>query len=298
MASNFDLLASSFSKFVVSPLNAFGLGGFVFDIEDETSINLQADITDNFLEDGTTVQDNISIRPKRLTLRRYVGELVYSPENNKAASIAQKVTQKLTTLGSFLPALSTATSQAKGLIEDARSGSLSLDSISFESINKVVDFWGLAQNLVGISNSKQAQAYAYLSALWENKILVSVQTPFEFMSNMAIERVDFYQLGESDSYSDISITLKQIRTVQLLTDVSGVQDAVSSIESEPLAAAPGYPTAAPKTVSPVASAQRAPLKTVGNIQGLKPGPRLTEAQLPNLSNFNYNVPPISEADLR
>jgi len=60
MAQNLSILggiSANLNNYVVRPLNAFGLGGFMFDIEGETSVNLTSQITDHFLEDTTNVQD-------------------------------------------------------------------------------------------------------------------------------------------------------------------------------------------------------------------------------------------------
>ena len=65
--SDAQLLIDSLKQYVVTPLNAFGVGGFVFDSEGDTTVNLSADITDHYLEDNTSVQDHIAIKPKRVT---------------------------------------------------------------------------------------------------------------------------------------------------------------------------------------------------------------------------------------
>ena len=48
-------ITNNFDKFIVRPLNAFGLGGFIFDIEGDATVNLNTEITDHFTEDEEMV---------------------------------------------------------------------------------------------------------------------------------------------------------------------------------------------------------------------------------------------------
>lgn len=217
MAEQYSPLADfteSFNKYLVTPLNAFGLGGFVFDIEGETTVNLATEITDHFVEDTTTIQDHIAIKPKRVTLKSYVGELVFR-QDDSTNTFVQKAVQKLTTVNQFLPTLTTMAQQAL----DVRNGDLTLETVknavTSKTINRITDYWAFAQNLLS-QDSRQQQAYLYFKALMEQKMFVSVQTPFEFMNRMAIESITAIQAEDSKYISDFSITLKEIRTAELL----------------------------------------------------------------------------------
>ena len=62
---------------LVTPENLpLGVAGFLFDIEGEDVFELRSDITDHYIEDNTTVQDQWGRLPERITLNGYVGELV------------------------------------------------------------------------------------------------------------------------------------------------------------------------------------------------------------------------------
>lgn len=222
---DFAQIQQSFTKFIVTPANAFGLGGFVFDIEGETSIQLTADITDHYLEDNSTVQDNIAIRPQRVILKSYVGEVVYQVDRSTNTPV-QQVVQKLTTLNAYLPVLSKAAQQIQSSLSIASqsftsNGISGLSSsaaslLNSPNLNNVVDLWALTRNL-NPAATKQQQAYLYFKALMEQKILVSLQTPFEFITNMAIENITATQDENTRSMCDFSITLKKIRTVEVKT---------------------------------------------------------------------------------
>lgn len=221
-ASLFAQIQENFGKFIVTPANAFGLGGFVFDIEGETSNTLVSDITDHFLEDNTAVQDHIAIRPQRVTLRSYVGEKVFYTQESTPTNL-QKAVQKLTTLDAFLPALSQSAQQIQSTLSLASlpftSNSISnavSDLTKSTTLNSIVNLWALTKNL-NPAASKQQQAYLYLKALQQQKILVSLQTPFEFVTNMAIESLAATQTEDTRTMSDFSITLKKIQTVSTAT---------------------------------------------------------------------------------
>lgn len=209
------LIKNSFAKYIVRPLNNFGLGGFVFDIEDETTINLSADITDHYSEDNTALQDHIAVKPKKITLKNYVGELVFRRDATTDTA-TQNLTRKLTILNNYLPLLSDAATQARNLYLDGTSN-IDSNSISFDaSVRKAVDIYGAVKNLTP-PTTRQESAYQYFKALLEQKILVSLQTPFEFVSNMAIESVVARQDGATRDMSDFTITLKEMRFAQTQT---------------------------------------------------------------------------------
>lgn len=284
MANDLQLITDSFSKFIVTPINSFGLGGFVFDNDGDTTVTLQAEITDHYTEDNKTIQDHIAIKPKRVTLKGYIGELVYR-DGDDGSSFVQKAVQKLTTVSSFIPKLSAAASQATDLIQSARDGNISLGNVSLESVNKVLDLWGLVKNM-DTSGSKQAQAYMYFKALYEQKILCSLQTPYEFLSNMAIESIIALQPEGTKYVSDFTITLKQIRTV----------DVLSAIGSDSARSASGD-TTNPTPISQGRNAEQAQAPvTVGNMQGLETtvnfpdvGPvKINTDILKNLPQFDYD----------
>lgn len=202
----FDAVKDTFDKYIVRPANSFGLGGFVFDVEGETSINLSTEITDHYTEKNVAIQDHIAIRPKKITLKTYVGELVYRLDGSTDTDL-QKAIQKLTVVDDYLPRLSSAGQQIKRLLDGDQS------DLSFNNLlNQASDIWALTKNL-NPPIPRQQQAYMYFKALAEQKILVSLQTPFEYAANMAIETIIATQSEDSQWISDFSITLKEIRTV-------------------------------------------------------------------------------------
>lgn len=204
-------IKESFGDYIIRPLNAFGIAGFDFDVAGEATAKLSADITDHFTENNVFVQDHISIRPKVFIVKNYVGELVYRESNNNNQPI-QKIAQKLTILDNLLPQLTNGAQQ----IKDALAGQFNNDDLRKIGVNTAADLWGFVKNLTP-PVTRQEQAYQFFKALHEQKILVSLETPFEYISNMAIESVVAVQDEDTKYMSSFTITLKQIRTVSTRT---------------------------------------------------------------------------------
>jgi hypothetical protein len=260
MVTDFDLLSSNINRYLVTPLNAFGLGGFLFDIEGDTTAHLSTEITDHYLEDNSAVQDHIAVRPKKITLKGYVGELTFKPDG-EGNTFVQKAVQKLTVLSSILPTLSKGATQLKSAYESGNLTQALQGNVTLETINKTIDYWALVKNLAA-SNNKQQQAYQYFKALMEQKILMSVQTPFEFMSNMAVESIVATQSEVTKYISDFTITLKQIRTVSILNvDLKSNQYVTDQSTTK-------------ETYQGRAAPQSEPVTQVGNVPGLEALPEL------------------------
>lgn len=209
MVSNIRKIKENFDQYLVRPLNFFGFGGFVFDVAGESSVFMQNEITDHYAEDNSTVQDHIAVRPKRVTLKNYVGELSDIVESTDQKPL-QKITQKLTVLNGILPTLSTAAQQAQTAIQQRVTQGLDIRDIDLPDQAELLDIYAVVKNF-SPPVTRQEQAYMYFKALRDQKILLSIQTPFEFMTNMAVETVVGRQPEDSAFVMDFTVTLKQMR---------------------------------------------------------------------------------------
>ncbi len=207
MAFNISSIQDSLNKFIVAPAAVFGLAGFVFDVEAESTTRLSADITDHYTEDNSVINDHMAIRPLKITVKNYVGELVYL-EESKIETFAQDAIQKLTILSANLPALSRGAQQIKNAYAGA--GKFSLGDITSSTLNQFRDIYALTKNL-NPANGKQNQAYLYFKSLMESRTIMSFQSPFEFLTDMLVEEVVAVENADSKFISDFTITLKKIR---------------------------------------------------------------------------------------
>ncbi len=206
--------AVSASQSFVGGLGTLGINGFVFDIAEECEISLESEITDHYIEDGSAIQDHIALRPERVTLRGYVGEIVYNTGNDKG--FVREAAEKLTTVASYLPVVS---NYANRIYNDISKINLDSDSV-FTSIEKLFNVGGdvyKAYRDINIPQDKQGEAFIYFEALRNSRKLLTVQTPYRYYTDMAIETVKIIQDAQSRDGSDIEVTLKKIRFAQVTT---------------------------------------------------------------------------------
>lgn len=267
------LFQSSLSQYVVTPMNAFGLGGFVFDIEGEARVELTNEITDHYVEDNGAIQDHIAVKPKKLTLRNYIGELVFRQDKTTDTPL-QKAVQKLTVLDATLPTLAIGAQQAYNAIERQAAGTFSAGQAFTAATNTASNLYALVKNLVSSTNRQQA-ASQYFKALRDQKMLFSVQTPFEFMTNMAIETIIAIQPEDSIYISNFSITLKEIRTASTVSITVGNSNSSAAVQNPADAqgrlseqAAPTVQNGIMAGVDPAGLPTGSPLRYPANIQDL------------------------------
>jgi Dit-like tail protein len=227
VGSSLNAITQAINTYVVAPIAAFGLSGFIFNAQGEDTVNLSNDITDHYTEDNKSVQDQIAVRPKRITLKGYVGELIYNGPGSSPSNI-NTLAEKLTSLTAFLPSITASAQQVQNAIANPQ-------GIDFTgALGTASNIYGLVQNLLGSGGATQNQqnAYNYFKALMQSKTLCSIQTPWEFMTNMAIESLTVIQPESSQWISDFSVTYKGIRIAS--TSVTAqIMSAVTSAQQEP-----------------------------------------------------------------
>ena len=194
------------NQYIVRPLGglrSIGISGFIFDIEGDDEVNLDAEITDHYVEDNYAIQDHIALRPTRIVLRGYVAELT-DLFPNSLLSVLTKV-QSLSSIGGFLP---TFTAQATKVYTQV-AGVVSRVGQVVNQARNVFDLFGQKST----SANKQQNAYKFFQDMRESRTLCTVETPFQVFNNMAIENVRAIQKEPTKFISDFQITFKQIRVV-------------------------------------------------------------------------------------
>lgn len=202
-------ITSSLSSYIVRASGLFGISGFIFDIDGDSKITLQNNITDNFIEDNSVLNDHIATLPQSVTLTRYVGELVNRTGEDEAKTQAAALATNLAPIAAFLPVL---VSSGKNAISDLADG----NPVDTEALSSVDNLYSLFQNL-NPSATAQQKAYIYFKALSDERVLVSLQTPFGYYRNMAIETIIATQGEDSQDISEFQITLKQVRFASITT---------------------------------------------------------------------------------
>lgn len=250
-------ITNAINTYVVAPIADFGLSGFIFSAVGEANANLSADITDHYAEDNTAIQDQIAIRPKRITLKGYVGELTYNGPGGGSAPV-NTLAEKLVSITSFLPSITAAASQVQAGINNPA-------GISFTgALGTASNIYALVKNTLGSFGPTQNQqnAYNYFKALMQSATLCGIQTPWEFMTNMAIENIVSIQGENSMWITDFAITYKEIR----IASTSTTAPISNASASNGILGSTGN-IGTPAVLSGAAAIQQAPLTNIGNLSG-------------------------------
>ena len=216
------------NKYIVKPKHARGMNGFLFDYEGETALHLQAEITDHYTEDNTAIQNHVAIRPLKLNLRGFIGEVVVKKPVGLLGAI-DEIQNKLTTvtayLGKYTPGM--VGKIQKGLTTATKTVN-TIDQ-SLARVKNVVDmFPGAVPGL-----TKQQQAFNKLQAMFYSRQVMVVVTPFAQHDNMMIETIMFLQDEKTSSWSDISVTLKQVHFIGTKSTTTPIASNRNSQQSSP-----------------------------------------------------------------
>lgn len=223
----------------------FQLIKYFFDVVNDDTVTYNAQITDNWIESNSAIQDHIALQPVTITMRGLCGELVYdakqaeldyktelaqAKERNSQFAILWKygdfkgiedVDGKLVAIGKIAPPLSNITEMAQNNWE--------LLNIQNQKASKIVDAFKnrnnktMAQqmnNYNGLSTNARQSRLKQVGDEFKKAILgrksFTVNTPFGTFENMFLQTVTLHQ-GQEDYIGDIDITLKQIRFAQTQT---------------------------------------------------------------------------------
>lgn len=198
-----------------APTNKIAL---YFDVIQEHTVSMQNQITDNFVENNTAIQDHIAQSPLQITLRGLSGEVVYIPSGDKLLNQAyDKInvklgnsnlkTEKMHILPALLPPVDNATQMAKNAVNYIEA--------SYRRYEKIIKNF---KNPLD-KNLRLKTIYRDLSILRESNTALIVTTPYETFDNMYIQSLVLRQ-GNENYVTDIELTLKQIKFTE--TETTGV----------------------------------------------------------------------------
>lgn len=234
-ASYLDAQASAVLR--VQGIN--GIGGWVFDIPTGENVDLSSDITEHYTESGSFIEDNIVNKPIVITLTGYKGELVYTPPKiGTFQGDIRKLTSTLSAVGAYIgPLTPGAVQKAAQISAQVQYAAAVATDFANNSSNLVKYFYG-----ADTGKNLQQQAFAQLSALWNSKQILTVQTPWSFFQNMAIQAVGFKQNDTQNDYSEISVTLKEMRIVDVQTTTFDAGTYKAAIDAQQAPAKANGPT--------------------------------------------------------
>lgn len=197
-------------KAIVSIAEARGIGGFVFNCPQEENVEMKSDITDYYLDNNQPANDFIVKKPITIRLTGYQGDYLYKASVLNA--IREKLTNSLPVLNEILPKIEIGVNVLQ-----------TYGSVISLGINKIKDFVTSGGNFKVFNgadlfldftnawklNNNQTQAFLYLENLWQNNVMMTVETTWKRYDNMAITDLSIKRDSSLD-ITDISVTLKQV----------------------------------------------------------------------------------------
>lgn len=201
-----------------TPSTAKPPAAILFHYEGQQKVTLQSDITDHFIEDNTAVQDHIALKPERVSVKGYIGELNNVPP--PALTLLKTAADRLTVINAYAPQVSLTAAlvyqQAFFLYQTADNVKNSAvaawnslgGALSGAGEQSVVSATGLVK---GSTQNRQQVAFAQFYGYWRQRTLFTVQTPWAVFQNMAIEQIVATQDEETRVISDFEVQFKMIR---------------------------------------------------------------------------------------
>ncbi len=186
-----------------------GIAGFLFNIVGDEDIELRSDITDHFTEANTPVQDNIALLPEIVTVRGIVAELA------QVAPVSPAIAPLEDTLlpnPNMVPQLTPGAAQTAVLSAETKTR-------QDAALTDGQSLYGVYERTFGQNpdQTRQTNAFLYFYSLWQSRELFTVETPWGFFTNMAIEVFRSEQPEDTKYKTDFTITFKKIRIAQSVT---------------------------------------------------------------------------------
>lgn len=182
----------------------YPLGRLKMDIIGEETLTADCDVTDHYVESNTAYQDQISLKPKIFTIQGEVGELVWYQKDQDEQGLGQ-VAQRLEGVISFLPIRSKSFNQMKSKAMKALQWVDTASNV-ISKLNTLSD---------GISEGKQQSAFIHLCQYRDDRTILTVKTPWGFLSGYVITNLKFTQPKDTKDKTLISITFKEFRATSL-----------------------------------------------------------------------------------
>lgn len=217
----------------------------VFDIASTSSVELNSDITDYYVEDNTPVQDHIALKPKTITISGYQGELVTRTEQEPIQPLTlrgiksnqivtgimgtanfinkhnpmQYLNKKIEAFNVFTPLMSPQVNQARTKISRAFSAFDKYKNLISQDYNMVKDIYANASRVKAKSQWVNPPIRAY-SESYQMDRQKEIYNKFEYLwANKILCFVDT-PWGKFDNMAIQSISVTQDEETKHITDIS------------------------------------------------------------------------------
>lgn len=198
-----DLASTAGDMFLVAP-EKLQTEVYIFDTRGDEEVTLESDITDNWVEGNSTMQDHIGLKPETITLTGYVGELNTTPRTEEQA-VFETTSYINQAVAPLVPQLTAQSQEIFNRMQETYD--------VYNKANSTVD--RIEKTLKNIpvpeEASRQQQAFGKFYEMWKTRQLSTIYTPFGAYNSMAIEKITAKQNEDSCWISEFSVTFKKVR---------------------------------------------------------------------------------------
>lgn len=229
------LLVTPNSTVGYQPQNAdgsFSQPALLFNYEGENTVTLESDITDHWVENNSSIQDQIALKPIIITTQGFIGELNNVPPDVvfQAFQVLQAAANKLTGVSAYTPGLSTTALLAYNEAVFAYTSALSLANSAISAYSSISgllpagagnggESFIIGNNLTKEPAQTQQQQYFQLFfGYYTERTLFTVQTPWAVFENMAIKSLKAIQSADTRMITDFEVSFKQINYASVTTE--------------------------------------------------------------------------------
>lgn len=185
---------------------------FYFHNEGENTATIESDITDHYTEANSAIQDQIALKPEKITVHGFIGELNDVPPRFLAPF--KSVKDKLTILSAYKPGLSISAIRAYNRAQQLYATASLAKDAAVGALNSISS---LAGSGGGGIQTKQQKAFYQFYGYWQKRTLFTIQTPWAVFENMAILSLRAIQEENTRMITDFEITFKKIRFAEVTT---------------------------------------------------------------------------------
>lgn len=189
---------------------------YLFHVEADNTIELQSDITDSYIETNSARNDHIALKPERVTVQGFIGELNDVLPIDLKGYDANFIASKLTALGAYEPKLSVAALIALNSIVLG----YQIVANAAKSVGQTLSSLGILDEYV----TNQAYYFGLFYSAWQQRTLYTIQTPWTKFNDMAIEALRAKQDATTRMITDFEVTFKKLRFIDTSRAVTKYRD--------------------------------------------------------------------------
>lgn len=185
-----------------------GIGGFNLDVRLESSISFNMVAPENYVEDGSVINDHIINDPITISISGEVADIHIKPKFDDFVleTLREKVQFKI--INTVL------TKQQQQRIQKV------VDKVSdaFKTANKAIDIYDRFINRNEIKSSvrtSQDDFFDYIESIYLNKKLITIEMPFRNYENMLITSLSISKDNSTNQKLKYSLSAKEIRFAEI-----------------------------------------------------------------------------------